>query len=104
MPWERPDVFLYLSLFLLGAGILGLVSRRSLIGMLVAVELCLNGAGLNFVLLQKFYQPSLPHGEVFALFTMGVAASEAAIALGIVLLFFRRRATAEERALRELKG
>lgn len=104
MPWDSPGIFQFLSLVLLGSGLLGLVSRRTLLGMLLAVELILNGAGLNLVLADRFFHPASPQGEVFTLFIMGVAAAEAAIALGIILLLSRRRGTIGEEGLRGLRG
>ena len=104
MPWDDPRVFQLLSLILLGCGLMGLASRRTLLGMLISVELILNGAGLNFVLSDRFFHQPSPRGEVFTLFIMGIAASEAAIALGLILLIFRRRQTIDEGKLRELRG
>ncbi|HEX15614.1 MAG: NADH-quinone oxidoreductase subunit NuoK [Deltaproteobacteria bacterium] len=102
--WDRPEVFQFLALFLLGSGLVGLIYRRTLLGMLISVELIMNGAGLNLVLADRFFHPTVPTGEVFTLFIMGVAASEVAIALGIVLLLFRRSKGIEPEGLKELKG
>lgn len=104
MPWDSAGTFQLVSLILLGCGLAGLVSRRTLLGMLISVELVLNGAGLNLALADRFFHPGLPRGEVFTLFVMGVAAAEAAVALGIILLIFRRRGAIQEETLRELRG
>lgn len=102
--WDRPEVFQFLALLLLAAGLVGLIYRRTLLGMLISAELIMNGAGLNLVVADRFFHPAVPQGEVFTLFIMGVAASEVALALGIVLLIFRRTKGMEPEGLRELKG
>jgi len=96
-------IYLFISVFLLCAGILGIAFRRTLIGMLISVELILNGAGLNFVALNRFLDPDNAYGVVFTLFIMGIAAAEAAIALGVILLIFRRFRHIEGEKLKEMK-
>ena len=87
--FQHLNVYLGIAVFLLCTGILGLLFRRTLVGMLISVELILNGAGLNLVALNHFLDPG-PSGVVFTLFIMGIAAAETAVALGIILLIFRR--------------
>jgi NADH:ubiquinone oxidoreductase subunit K len=96
-------VYLFLTLFLLFCGIVGLVYRRTLIGMLVSMELIMNGAGLNIVALNRFVSPENAHGLAFTLIIMGIAAAEAAVALGIILLIFRRHLHIEGGILKEMK-
>ena len=96
-------VYLFIALFLLCAGILGVLYRRTLIGMLISLELIMNGAGLNFVAFNRFTQAGDTAGQVFTLFIMGIAAAEAAIALGIIILIFRRYGHIEGAKLKEMK-
>jgi NADH:ubiquinone oxidoreductase subunit K len=96
-------VYLFVSLFLLACGILGIVYRRTLIGMLISVELVMNGAGLNFVAFNRFTSPGDGYGMVFTLFIMGIAAAEAAIALGIILLIFKKLRHIESSQIEEMK-
>jgi NADH:ubiquinone oxidoreductase subunit K len=96
-------IYLFISVFLLCAGILGIVFRRTLIGMLISVELILNGAGLNFVALNRFLDQDNASGVIFTLFIMGIAAAEAAIALGVILLTFRMFKHIEGGKLKEMK-
>jgi len=96
-------VYLFISFFLLCTGILGIIFRRTLIAMLISVELILNGAGLNFVALNRFVAPDNAYGVVFTLFIMGIAAAEAAIALGVILLIFKRFRHIEGGKLEEMK-
>jgi len=80
--------FLLVGAVLLGLGIYTIVTRRNAVGILMGVELILNSAGLNFVAVARFTGHQL-EGQVFALFVIVLAASEAAVALGIILSYFQ---------------
>lgn len=101
--YNNLNMYLFVALFMLAAGILGLVYRRTLIGMLISMELIMNGAGLNFVAFNRFTKAGDTAGQVFTLFIMGIAAAEAAIALGIIILIFRRYRHIEAENLKEMK-
>ncbi len=96
-------LYLFIALFLLSCGILGLLYRRTLIGMLISIELIMNGAGLNFVALNRFASPDNTDGQVFTIFIMGIAAAETAVALGIIILIFRKFGHIEGKELKEMK-
>ena len=96
-------IYLFVALFLLFCGIAGVVYRRTLIGMLVSMELIMNGAGLNLVALNRFISPENAYGMAFTLIIMGIAAAEAAIALGIIILVFRKYRHIEGGDLKEMK-
>jgi NADH:ubiquinone oxidoreductase subunit K len=96
-------IYLFVALFLLFCGIVGVVYRRTLIGMLVSMELIMNGAGLNLVALNRFISPENAYGMAFTLIIMGIAAAEAAIALGIIILIFRKYQHIEGGDLKEMK-
>ncbi len=97
------NIYLFLGVFLLCCGILGLIFRRTLIGMLISIELIMNGAGLNFVAFNRFAAPDAPDGMVFTLFIMGLAAAETAVALAIIILIFKRFKRIEVAGLEEMK-
>ncbi|MBE0556618.1 MAG: NADH-quinone oxidoreductase subunit NuoK [Proteobacteria bacterium] len=101
--YNHIHVYLFVALFLLFSGIAGVVYRRTLIGMLVSMELIMNGAGLNLVALNRFVAPENAAGTAFALIIMGIAAAEAAIALGIIILIFRKYRHIEGGELQEMK-
>jgi NADH:ubiquinone oxidoreductase subunit K len=101
--YNHLHVYLFVALFLLFSGIAGVVYRRTLIGMLVSMELIMNGAGLNLVALNRFAAPENASGMAFALIIMGVAAAEAAIALGIIILVFRKYRHIESGKLQEMR-
>ena len=96
-------VYLFVAVFLLCAGILGLVYRRTLIGMLISVELIMNGAGLNLVAINRFLVPESGSGMIFTLFIMGIAAAEVAIALAIIVLIFKRVGVIQSGSMKEMK-
>jgi NADH:ubiquinone oxidoreductase subunit K len=102
--YHNLHVYLFAALFLLGCGFLGVMYRRTLIGMLISLELVMNGAGLNLVALNAFSQQGNAYGIAFTLFIMGIAAAEAAIALGIIIAVFRRFGHIEGGEITELKG
>lgn len=96
-------IYLFIALFLLCSGIMGIVYRKTLIGMLISIELIMNGAGLNFVALNRFTSPDNTYGQIFTLFIMGIAAAETAVALGIIILIFRKFGHIEGEKLKEMK-
>jgi NADH:ubiquinone oxidoreductase subunit K len=102
--YHNLHLYLFIALFLLGCGLLGILYRRTLIGMLISLELIMNGAGLNLVALNSFSSQANAYGIAFTLFIMGIAAAEAAIALGIIITVFRRFGHIEGGEIKEMKG
>ena len=96
--------YLVIGALLFGMGIYGLVTRRTLIGMLIAAELILAGASLNFMAFNRFTAPDPVVGQVFTLFIMAIAAAEAAIGLSIVVAIYRNYKSIDAEDLVELKG
>ena len=101
--YNHLNVYLFIALFFLFCGLAGVLYRRTLIGMLVSMELIMNGAGLNLVALNRFVSPENAYGLAFALIIMGIAAAEAAMALSIIILIFRRYMHIEGDNLKEMK-
>lgn len=90
---------LLVSSLLFAIGLAGALTRRSTILMLVGIELMLNAANLNFVAFWRFGpHPEVLTGIVFVLFSIGVAAAEAAVGLALILAVYRHSQTT---ALRE---
>jgi NADH:ubiquinone oxidoreductase subunit K len=96
--------YLVLGALLFGMGIYGLVTRRTLIGMLIAAELILAGASVNFMAFNRFTAPDPAVGQIFTLFIMAIAAAEAAIGLSIVVAIYRNYKSIDTEDLVELKG
>jgi NADH:ubiquinone oxidoreductase subunit K len=87
---------LLVSSMLFAVGLAGALTRRNAILVLVGIELMLNAANLNFVAFWRFG----PHsgaltGMVFVLFSIGVAAAEAAVGLALILAVYRQTKTTD---------
>lgn len=98
------NTYLIISAFLFSMGLLGLLQRRNLIGMLISIELMLNAANLNFMAFNRFLSPEPVVGQIIALFIMGLAAAEAAIGLSIILALFRKMHSINIERAQTLKG
>ncbi len=93
-----------IALILLAIGFYGLISRRTLVGMLISLELMLNGAGLALVASARLTQVSDELGQTAALLVMGLAAAEATLVLAIILIVVRRFRTNETSYITILRG
>jgi NADH-quinone oxidoreductase subunit K len=96
--------YLLLGALLFVCGVLCMALKRNAIGILMGVELVLNGANVNFVSLARFNPAFQIEGQVFALFVIVLAAAEAAIALAIVLNFYNNHLSVDVDTAEELKG
>ena len=92
------------AVMLLAIGFFGLIWRRTLVGMLICVELLLNGAGLSLVAAAQLTPANAVLGQLGTLLIMGLAAAEATLVLAIVVVVMRRFKTSESGAVSELKG
>src|SRR5437764_10134712 len=98
--------YLLLGALLFVCGALCMATKRNAIGVLMGVELVLNGANVNFVAFAAFSNSAAFNieGKIFALFVIVLAAAEAAIALAIVLNFYNNHMTVDVDTAEELKG
>jgi NADH-quinone oxidoreductase subunit K len=76
------------ALFILG--VIGVLTRRNVVIILMSIELILNAVNLNLVAFSRLWGL---HGQVFAIFVITDAAAEAAVGLGILIAFFRNKET-----------
>jgi NADH-quinone oxidoreductase subunit K len=83
------NYYLMLSAILFGLGVIGFVFKRNIITIFMSIELMLNAVNLAFVAFSQAH--SQTDGQVFVLFVIVVAAAEAAVGLGIVILTARNR-------------
>ncbi len=93
--------YLILSAALFVIGFAGVVLRRNLLTVLMAIELMLNAANISFVAFAN-YRANL-EGQMSAFFIIVLAAAEAAVGLAIIILIFRRRASVQSEEIRSLK-
>lgn len=96
-------IYLLVAIILFLMGIFGMIYRRSFIGMLISVELILNGAALNFMAFNKFLAPDPSVGQIITLIIMGIAAAEAAIGLSMALAVYRSYKTIDAEAVNDLQ-
>jgi len=85
--------FLYLACALFVIGLLGVMLRRNVLIVLMSIELMLNGANIALVAFSRFHGNL--DGQVLAMFTIAVAAAEAAVGLAIVVSLFRSRTSSD---------
>jgi NADH-quinone oxidoreductase subunit K len=85
--------YLMLAAVLFSIGVFGAFSRRNAIAILMGIELMLNAVNINLVAFWKFVAPADLTGLMFVIFSVTVAAAEAAVALALVLAIYRTRDT-----------
>ncbi len=92
------------------SGAVCMATKRNALGVLMGIELVLNGANINFVAFGSKFLARNPEfslgldGQIIALFVIVLAAAEAAVALAIVLNFYNAHATVDVDRADELKG
>lgn len=97
--------FLFLGMTLFSLGIYGVLSRRNAIGILLSVELMLNGVNVVMVTFARYGNTSQElAGQMFAMFIIAVAAAEAAVGLALVIAVYRQRRTIQVDQLDLMKG
>jgi NADH-quinone oxidoreductase subunit K len=85
---------------LFALGLIGFLTRRSLILMFLSLEMMLSGVSLNLIVFSKLHQNY--QGQILSVMILTIAACEAAIALALVVSLYRRKATLDVQAWDEL--
>ena len=99
----EPIYFTILSSILFSIGILGIfLNRRSIIIILMSIELLLLAVNINLVAFSSYHGNII--GQIFTMFVLTVAAAEAAIGLAILVVFFRNKGSIKVEDTMELKG
>ena len=83
--------YLILSTIVFSIGVVGVLTRRNVIIILMSIELMLNSVNLNLIAFSDRLQDQT--GQVFAVFVITIAVAEAAVGLGIVISLFRNKET-----------
>jgi NADH-quinone oxidoreductase subunit K len=83
--------YLAISGLLFALGIAGVIIRRNVLVIYMALEMNLNAANLALVAFSKFNK--LPDGQILVFFIIAIAAAEVAVGLAIIVALFRRRQT-----------
>ncbi len=83
--------YLFLGTGLFAIGVIGVMTRRNILIILMSIELILNAVNINLVALSGYFHAV--EGQVFAIFVITDAAAEAAIGLGLIIALFRNKET-----------
>jgi NADH-quinone oxidoreductase subunit K len=94
--------YIYLSCVLFAIGAFGVLFRRNAIVLLMCIELMLNAVNLLFVAFSSYMGDS--NGQMFVFFVMVVAAAEAAVGLGILVMMYRNTRSTDVSLMDKLKG
>ena len=97
--------YLAVGAILFVIGLIGFMTRRNLIVLFLSTELMFQGIAVNFIAFGRYHMgAAFFHGQAFVVFLLVIAAAEASLALGLVVLLFRRKNTLDADAWRDLKG
>ena len=94
--------FLAVGGIMFALGMIGFMTRRNLIVMFLCTELMFQGVAISLVAFSACHNNVA--GQAFVIFLLVIAAAEATLALGIVVLLFRQKGTVDSDAWQELKG
>jgi len=96
---------LLFSSLLFCVGLIGALSRSNTILVLLGIELMLNAANLNFIAFWRYGpHPEMATGVLFVIFSIAVAAAEAAVGLALVIAIYRHRKSVKLQEAAALKG
>ncbi|MEM9296645.1 MAG: NADH-quinone oxidoreductase subunit NuoK [Planctomycetota bacterium] len=94
--------FLGIGAALFALGMIGFVTRRNLIVMFLCTEMMFQGVVVTLCAFARFHGNTT--GQTFVIFVLTIAAAEAALALALVVLLFRRKRTLDALSWTELRG
>ncbi len=95
--------YLMIGAVLFVCGVVCMATKRNAIGVLMGVELVLNGANVNLVAFSRYTTLGID-GQIYSLFVIVLAAAEAAVALAIALNFYNNHLTIDVDRANKLKG
>ncbi|CAH8719654.1 NADH-quinone oxidoreductase subunit NuoK [Paenibacillus thiaminolyticus] len=95
--------YLTLAAILFCIGLYGVLTKRNAVIVLLSIELMLNAANLNLIAFSKYGVVPNLKGQIFSLFTIAIAAAEAAVGVAILIALYRNRGTANVDEYNELK-
>ena len=101
MPVPIAHVLIF-SLLLFAVGMIGVLTRRNVIIILMSIELMMNAANINFIAFSLRLNNVV--GQVFGIFAIAVAAGEVAVGLAVVLALYRNRDTVHVDQIHIMRG
>jgi NADH:ubiquinone oxidoreductase subunit K len=96
--------FLLLSAVLFAIGLMGALSRKNAVIVLMGIEIMMNAANLNLIAFWRYKSPEILTGQMFTLFGITIAGAEAAVGLALVIAIFRHYKSIEVDKMESLKG
>ncbi len=94
--------YLVLSAILFAIGLTGVIRRKNLLLLFFSTEIMLNAVNVGLAAISKFYHDLT--GQMFAFFIIAVAASEVAVGLGLLVLWYKRSGSIDLETLQKMKG
>ncbi len=94
--------YLVLTGILFAIGLFGVMKRTNLLMLFFSTEILLNAVNIGFVAVSKYYGDLT--GQIFAFFIIAVAASEVAVGLGLLILWYKRNGSIDLNSLQMMKG
>jgi NADH-quinone oxidoreductase subunit K len=95
--------FLIVAAMVFAIGLYGVLTKRTIIGILMSIELMLNAVNINLIAFSRFITPEALTGQIFAIFTITVAAAEVAVGLAMVFRVYYDRNTVHAARLDEMR-
>lgn len=96
------NYYLILSAVLFFIGVFGVIRRKNLLMLFFSTEIMLNAVNIGFVAISKYYNDL--GGQMFAFFIIAVAASEVAIGLGLLILWYKKSGSLNLDVLAKMRG
>ncbi len=94
--------YLVLAALLFCIALVGIMRRKNLLMLFFATEIALNAVNIAFAAISKYYGDLT--GQLFAFFIIAVAASEVAVGLGLLIIWYKRRGNIDLDSLQSMKG
>ena len=94
--------YLILAAILFIIGLVGVIRRKNLLMLFFATEIMLNAVNVGFAAVSHYYGDLT--GQMFAFFIIAIAASEVAVGLGLLILWYKRSHSIDLDSLQEMKG
>ncbi len=94
--------YLVLSTILFAIGLVGVMRRTNLLMLFFATEILLNAVNIGFAAISRYYGDLT--GQMFAFFVIAIAASEVAVGLGLLILWFKRSGGIDLTSMTSMKG
>lgn len=96
------NAYLMLSTILFCIGIFGVLRRKNILMIFFSTEIMLNAVNVGFAAVSKFHGDLT--GQMFAFFIIAIAASEVAIGLGLLILWYKKRNSINLDTLQSMEG